>query len=111
MSGRANIGYGAYRFSGRRYDVTDPDAPTEFPVFFETVYGGFGLMSYPLSKFTRLEITSSLNWTSKDINIRGVERDALLLSSSVSPCTRSGALLDEWSRGRLACQSHRRIYE
>lgn len=84
MSKRANIGYGAYRFSGRRYDVTDPDAPTEFPVFFETVYGGFGLISYPLSKFTRLEMTSSLNWTSKDINIRNVERDALLLSTSVS---------------------------
>ena len=84
MSKRANIGYGAYRFSGRRYDVTDPDAPTEFPVFFETVYGGFGLISYPLSKFTRLEMTSSLNWTSKDVNIRNVERDALLLSTSVS---------------------------
>ncbi len=84
MNRRANIGYGAYRFSGRRFDVTDPDAPTEFPVFFETIYGGFGLVSYPLSKFTRLEITSSINWTSKDINIRNVDRDALLLSSSVS---------------------------
>lgn len=84
MSRRANIGYGAYRFSGRRYDVTDPDAPTQFPVFYETVYGGFGLISYPLSKFTRLEMTSSLNWTSKDIAIQDVERDALLLSSAVS---------------------------
>lgn len=99
MSRRANIGYGAYRFSGRRYDVTDPDAPTEFPVFFETVYGGFGLISYPLSKFTRLEMTSSLNWTSKDVNIRNVERDALLLSSSVS-LVRDQALY--WMNGPVA---------
>ena len=84
MSGRANIGYGAYRFSGRRYDVTDPDAPTQFPVFYETVYGGFGQVSYPLSTFMRLELSSSLNWTSKDISIRRVDRDALLLSNAVS---------------------------
>ncbi|MDE2995499.1 MAG: BamA/TamA family outer membrane protein, partial [Bacteroidota bacterium] len=96
LNRRANIGYGAYRFSGRRYDVTDPDAPTGFPVFFETVYGGFGMVSYPLSKFSRLEITSSLNWTSKDINIRDVERDALLLSNSVS-LVRDNALY--WMNG------------
>lgn len=99
LNRRANIGYGAYRFSGRRYDVTDPDAPSGFPVFFETVYGGFGLVSYPLSKFTRLEITSSLNWTSKDINIRNVERDALLLSNSVS-LVRDNALY--WMNGPVA---------
>jgi hypothetical protein len=99
LNRRANIGYGAYRFSGRRYDVTDPDAPSGYPVFFETVYGGFGLISYPLSKFSRLEITTSINWTSKDINIRNVERDALLLSNSVS-LVRDNALY--WMNGPVA---------
>lgn len=81
---RANIGYGAYRFSGLRYDLTDPDAPTEFPLFFETIYGGFGLVSFPISKFKRIDLESSLNWSRKEINITQVNRDALLLSNSVS---------------------------
>ncbi len=99
LNRRANIGYGAYRYSGRRYDVTDPDAPTTFPLFYETVYGGFGLVSYPLSKFARLEITTSLNWTSKDISIRNVDREALLLSNSAS-LVRDNALY--WMNGPIA---------
>ncbi len=81
---RTNIGYGIYRFSGRRYDVTDPDAPSTFPLFYETIYGGFGVVSYPISKFQRVEFGSSLNWSSKEIDIRRINRDALLLSNSVS---------------------------
>jgi peptidase MA superfamily protein/WD40 repeat protein len=69
---RANIGYGVYRFSGLRYDITDPDAPSGFPRFYETVYGGFGLVSYPLSMFRRLDVTTSLNWSSKEIDIRNI---------------------------------------
>lgn len=84
LKSRVNIGYGLYRYSGRRYDVTDPDAPTSFPVFFETVWGGYGLLSYPLSKFSRIEMLTSLNWTRKDIQLRAVEREALLLSNSIS---------------------------
>ncbi len=81
---RANIGYGVYRFSGLRYDITDPDAPAGFPRFYETVYGGFGEVSYPLSTFRRLDLNTSLNWSSKEINIRNIRRDALLLSNSVT---------------------------
>lgn len=81
---RANTGFGAYRFSGLRYDVTDPDAPTTFPRFHETIYGGFGAISYPISKFRRLEIGTSLNWSRKEIGIRDIDRDAWLLSNSLS---------------------------
>ena len=84
LNSRANVGYGIYRYSGRRYDVTDPDAPTSFPVFFETVYGGYGLVSYPLSKFSRIDLMTSLNWTRKNIQLRDTEREALLVSNSVS---------------------------
>ena len=96
---RVNIGYGLYRYSGRRYDVTDPDAPTTFPVFFETVYGAYGLLSYPLSKFSRFEMLTSMNWTRKDIHLKGVEREALLLSNSVS-FVRDQALY--WMNGPVA---------
>ncbi|NND70040.1 MAG: BamA/TamA family outer membrane protein [Rhodothermales bacterium] len=80
---RANIAYGIYRFSGRRYDITDPDADATFPIFFETLYGGVTGVSYPLSKFRRLDINTSLTWSNKDLQI-GPERKALLLSNSVS---------------------------
>ena len=79
---RANYGYGLYRYSGQRYDITDPDASARLPIFYETVYGGFGSVSYPLSKFRRVEVTSSLNWSDKEVNARS--RQALLLSNSVS---------------------------
>lgn len=81
---RANIGYGLYRFRGRRYDRTDPDAPRTFPLLFETIYGGFGSLSYPFSKFRRIEFGTSLNLSHKEIYLRNIDRDALLLSNSLS---------------------------
>ncbi len=81
---RTNLAYGLYRFSGRRYDITDPDAPAEFPTFFETIYGGFGAISYPISKFRRVEFATSLNWSQKEIAVRQIDRSALLLSNSIT---------------------------
>ncbi len=81
---RTNIAYGLYRFSGRRFDLTDPDAPSEFPSFFETIYGGFGGVSYPLSKFRRIEFSTSLNWSRKEIATRQIDRTALLLSNAIT---------------------------
>ncbi len=81
---RTNIAYGVYRFSGRRYDLTDPDAPSEFPSFFETIYGGYGAVSYPVSKFRRIGFGTSLNWSHKEVPIRGIDRSALLLSNAIT---------------------------
>ncbi|ARA92614.1 hypothetical protein AWN76_005160 [Rhodothermaceae bacterium RA] len=81
---RANIAYGAYRFGGRRYDITDPDAPRTFPVFWETVYGGYGAVSYPISMFRRIELTTSLSWSDKEVPFRQIDRQALLLSNALS---------------------------
>ncbi|MFT5142267.1 MAG: hypothetical protein ACI80V_001572 [Rhodothermales bacterium] len=81
---RTNFGYGVYRFAGLRYDITDPDAPAGFPRFYETVYGGFGAISHPISKFKRFDVSTSLSWSNKEIDIRNIDRDALLLSNSVS---------------------------
>jgi outer membrane protein assembly factor BamA len=76
---RANYAYGIYRFSGRRYDLTDRD---EF--FFERVFGGYLALSYPLSKFRRIETAISLSNSNKDVDVILEERKALLLSNSVS---------------------------
>lgn len=84
LSGRANVGYGIYRYGGLRYDFTDPDAPLEFPRFWEEVYGGFGAVSFPVSMFRRVEISTSFSWDDKQIPIRRINRQALLLSNAVS---------------------------
>ncbi len=84
LNRRANIGYGIYRYGGLRYDLTDPDAPTEFPRFWEEIYGGFGAVSYPISMFRRVEVSTSLAWDDKQIPERRIDRQALLLSNAVS---------------------------
>lgn len=89
LSQRTNYAYGIYRFSGRRYDLTDPD---EF--FFERVFGGYFTFAYPLSKFRRLSTSISLSNSEKDasdIAFSGsptpnvdYSRRALFLSNSIS---------------------------
>ena len=79
MGQRTNYAYGIYRFSGRRYDITDPDL-----FYFERVFGGYFALSYPLSKFERIETAVSLSNSSKEVDVRSVDRKALLLSNSVS---------------------------
>ncbi len=81
---RANTSYGIFRFSGQRYDITDPDASVEFPVFWETIWGGFGGLSYPLSKFRRIDLSTGLAWSDKEIFVKDVQRKALLLSNAVA---------------------------
>jgi len=58
---RANYAYGIYRFSGRRYDLTDPDQ-----FFFEKVFGGYFTLSYPISKFRRIATSLSVSNSEKD---------------------------------------------
>lgn len=81
---RMNVGYGLYRFGGLRYDITDPDAVAEYPLVWESIYGGFGSISYPLSQFRRIEFTSHLNWNEREIQFRDIDRTALLVSGTAS---------------------------
>jgi hypothetical protein len=86
---RTNYAYGIYRFSGRRYDLTDPDE-----YFFERVFGGYFTLNYPLSKFRRLGLLTSISNSEKDPDEQGYyqttsanidrSRRALFLSNSVS---------------------------
>jgi hypothetical protein len=89
LAQRANYAYGIYRFSGRRYDLTDPD---EF--FYERVFGGYLTVSYPLSKFRRIAVLTSLSSSEKDASEGlllavptgsiDLSRRALFLSNSLS---------------------------
>ncbi len=76
---RANFAYGIYRFTGRRYDLTDKD---EF--YYERVFGGYFALSYPLTKFQRVETSVSLSNSNKDADVTIEDRKALLLSNSVA---------------------------
>jgi Tol biopolymer transport system component len=79
LNQRTNYAYGIYRFAGRRYDLTDRDQ-----FFYERAFGGYFALSYPLTKFQRLETSVSLTNSSKEIDGTIEERKALLLSNSLS---------------------------
>lgn len=79
QSQRTNYAYGIYRFRGRRYDLTDRDQ-----YFFERVFGGYFALSYPLTKFQRIETSISLSNSNKEVDGSIEDRNALLLSNSVS---------------------------
>ncbi len=78
-SGRSNYGYGVFHFSGRRYDLRQSD---EF--FYERVFGGYFSMIYPFSTFDRLEISTSLANSDRDLVTELFARKALLLSNTIS---------------------------
>ncbi len=84
LKGRTNVAYSIYRYGGLRYDITDPDALSEYPLFWETMYGGAASVSYPFSMFRRIEIGSSFSWSDKEVTFTDVDRQALLLSNSIS---------------------------
>jgi hypothetical protein len=84
LARRMNIGYGLFRLSGLRFDRTDPDAQASYPVFFEQTAGAFGAVSYPLSRFQRVEASSSLAWNRKELPTRNLDRAAVLFGATVS---------------------------
>ena len=81
---RANVGYGIFRYGGRRYDFTDPDASLSYPWYWEEVYGAFGAVSYPISMFRRIELTTAASYDRKRIPENRIDREAYLLSNSIS---------------------------
>ena len=76
---RANYAYGIYRFTGRRYDLTDRDQ-----FFYERVFGGYFALSYPLTQFQRIETSTSLSNSNKELDVSIESRRALLLSNAVA---------------------------
>ena len=76
---RTNHAYGIFHFAGNRYDLTDPDM-----FYYERAFGGYFVLSYPLSKFRRIESGLTLSNSDKDVYENLVPRKALMVSSSFS---------------------------
>jgi Tol biopolymer transport system component len=77
LSKRTNIALGAYHFAGHFYNYYDA-------WFWERRYGGFGALSYPLTKFKRLEATLNVRSSDKQWYTDGYRRKALLVSNFAS---------------------------
>lgn len=78
LESRLNYAYGIYHLSGKRYDLREADIS-----YFERIYGGYLSLSYPLSFFRRIETSTSLSQSVKDIDIVDSRR-SLLLSNTIS---------------------------
>lgn len=78
LAQRMNYAYGIFNFAGRDYDLSDPDI-----YFYERSFGGYFTLSYPLSRFNRIEATTSLASTYKELYYGIGERTSLLFSNSV----------------------------
>lgn len=76
---RVNSAYGIFRFAGNRYDLTDPDL-----FYYEQAFGAYYVLSYPLSKFDRLEAGLVVTNSDKDNYTTLLPRKALLVSNSIS---------------------------
>ena len=77
LAQRMNFATGIFHFAGRRYDLTDPDL-----FYYERSFGGYFVLSYPLSKFQRIEGGISFSNSDKDNFINLHPRKALILSNS-----------------------------
>jgi Tol biopolymer transport system component len=78
LAHRMNYAYGIFNFAGREYDISDPDV-----YFYERSFGGYFTLSYPLSRFNRIEATTSMSNTYKELYYGIGERTSLLFSNSV----------------------------
>ena len=73
---RTNYGFGVYRFAGRFFNFKDS-------FFFEEQFGGFFSLSYPFSQFKRIEFSTNLSYSNKQV-IGYPERRAYLTSAWIS---------------------------
>lgn len=76
---RLNYATGIFHFAGRRYDLTDPDL-----YYYERNFGGYFVLSYPFSKFQRIESAISFSNSDKDNFLTVRPRKALILSNSIT---------------------------
>ncbi len=79
LAKRVNYGYGVFNFAGNRYDIRESD---EF--FYERSFGGTMFLSYPISRFDRIESTVTLMNADREI-VPGISaRKSLLVNNSIA---------------------------
>jgi hypothetical protein len=76
FAGRVNYGYGIFHLSGPVYDYGDVDE-----YYYERSFGGSFLLSYPITKFQRLEATATLRNSNKEVIPNVIERKAVLFTN------------------------------
>ncbi len=76
---RSPVEYGVYHYTGRRYDLSDPDV-----YYYERAFGGYFTAAYPFSRFDRFEGTVSVTNSYKEALYGVNTRNAMLLSNSIS---------------------------
>lgn len=75
---RLNYGYGAFHYSGSRYDLRESDTR-----YFERSFGSYGFAQYPFSQFERVEFSFALANSNREL-LRGLtERKSLLAGFSL----------------------------
>jgi WD40 repeat protein len=79
LGNRMNYATGIFHFSGRRYDLSDPDE-----YYYERAFGGYLTTSYPLTKFERIDATVSLSNSDKEVFTALRPRRAVIGSVYVS---------------------------
>lgn len=77
LSHRTNVAAGLFHFAGQYYNRYDY-------WFWERRYGGYTALSYPLSKFNRVEASLNVRWSDKKWFLNDYRRKALLVSNFVS---------------------------
>ena len=77
LSRRTNTAIGFYHFAGRFYNLYDS-------WFWERRFGGFGAISYPISKFKRVEASLNVRSSDKEWYSSQYRRKALLVSNFAS---------------------------
>lgn len=78
LSSRPNFAYGIFHLSGNRYDYGSDLA------YYEENFGGYFALSFPLSFFSRIDASVSLQNSLRDITENTINRRALLLTNSIS---------------------------
>ncbi len=78
FASRVNYGFGIFHLSGQVYDYSDVDE-----YYYERSFGGSFLLSYPVSKFQRLESTLTLRNSNKEVIPNVEERKALLFTNTL----------------------------
>ncbi len=75
---RVNYGYGGFRFAGRFVDFIRDE------LFYERTHGIFGLFSYPVSKYYRVETGMSFMKSYREDYFLQFVRDSYLVTNSIS---------------------------
>jgi hypothetical protein len=78
FAGRVNYGYGIFHLSGPVYDYADVDQ-----FYYERSFGGSFLLSYPISKFQRIEASATIRNSNKEVIPDVIERKALLFTNTL----------------------------